>query len=278
MQNLIFLIFRYSALIVFLTLQFVSFYLIISYNQSQKEIWANSSSLFAGKIHSQVQQFENFFSQKELNDSLLTENAKLLQTIINYRVFSEENSFQGYELGSDTTAQSYSLIPARVCSKTINLRNNFITLCAGKDEGIDIGMGVVSKDGVVGIVKNVSDHFSTVMLILNSQSRISAMIKNKGHHGNLLWSSSDIRQMKLTNVPKHVSLSVGDTVVTSGYSISFPPHIQIGEVSDFKILGGNNNFDIDVTLNYDLSQTRSVYVIKYDKMIQKDSLITIQNE
>ena len=84
--------------------------------------------------------------------------------------------------------------------------------------------------------------------------------------------------MKLTNVPKHVPVNIGDTIVTSGYSISFPPHIRIGKVSDFKILGGNNNFDIDVKLDYDLSETRSVYVIKYDKMIQKDSLITIQNE
>ena len=278
MQNLIFLIFRYSALIVFLILQLVSFFLIINYNQSQKEIWANSSSLFAGKIHSQVQQFEDFFSQTALNDSLLTENAKLLQTIINYRVFFEDNSFQEYELTADSTTQAYSLIPARVCSKTINLRNNFITLCAGKADGVEIGMGVVSKDGVVGIVKQASDHFCTVMLLINSQSRISAMIQNKGHHGNLIWSSSDIRQMKLTNVPKHVPVNIGDTIVTSGYSISFPPHIRIGKVSDFKILGGNNNFDIDVKLDYDLSETRSVYVIKYDKMIQKDSLITIQNE
>ena len=278
MQNLIFLIFRYSAFLIFLLLEIISLYLIVNYNQSQKEIWANSSNIFSGNVQQKAHQFEDFFTQQQLNDSLLTENAKLLETIINYRVFSENNSFQTFELLDSDSLKSYSLIPSRVCSKTINLRNNYITLCAGKNMGVDVGMGVISKDGAVGIVKYASEDFATVMLLINGLSRISAMIPDKGYHGNLVWSSSDIRQMKLMDVPKHASISVGDTIVTSGYSISFPPHIHIGRVENFSIQGGSNNFDIDIELDYDLSTLKSVYVISYDNLVAKDSILVSQYE
>lgn len=278
MRNLIFLIFRYSAFLVFILFELLSFYLIISYNKSQKEIWANSSNLFSGSIHDRVQKVEDFFTQQQLNDKLLKENARLLETIINYRVFSDNNDFQLYESIESDTIKDYKLIPARVCSKTVNLRNNYFTLCSGTEDGIEKGMGVISRDGVVGIVKNATDHFSTVLLLINSQSRISAMVHGKGYHGNLLWVSSDIRKMKLSDVPKHAEIKTGDTIVTSGYSISFPPHIPIGKVSEFKILGGSNNYDIDIDLDYDLSETDAVYVIKYEEVTEKDSILVLQHE
>jgi len=229
-------------------------------------------------MQQRAQKVEDFLRQQELNDSLLTENAKLLETIINYRVFSDNNNFQKFETSDIDSVRHYDLLPARVCAKTVNLRNNYLTLCSGKADGLDIGMGVISRDGVVGIVKNVSEQFSTVLLLINSQSRISAMIHNKGYHGNLLWSSSDIREMKLLDVPKHANVSIGDTIVTSGYSISFPPHIPIGRVTNFAILGGSNNYDIDVRLDYDLSQTETVYVIRYDEVMEKDSMLTLSYE
>lgn len=84
--------------------------------------------------------------------------------------------------------------------------------------------------------------------------------------------------MKLSDVPKHSEINVGDTIVTSGYSISFPPHIPIGKVMDFKILEGSNNYDIDIALDNDLSQTDAVYVIRYEDVMEKDSILVLQDE
>lgn len=278
MRNLLYLLFRYSALLVFLLFQFISFYLIVSFNKSQNEIWVNSSNIFSGKVQERAQKVEDFFTQQQLNDSLLRENAKLLETIINFRVFSEKNSFQNFESLNSDSLRNYSLIPARVCSKTINLRNNFLTLCVGRNEGVEVGMGVVSKDGVVGIVKSVSESYSTVLMLINGQSRISAMILSKGYHGNLIWTSDDIRSMKLLDVPKHSSIAIGDTVITSGYSISFPPQIPIGYVADFSMQGGSNNYDINVNLDFDLSKVKTAYVIKFDKSEEKENLLISEHE
>jgi len=278
MRNLLYLIYRYSAFLVFILLELFCLYLITNYNKSQKEIWAHSSNLFSGNVSERVQKAEDFFTLRDQNDSLTRENAKLLETIINFRINADANNFVELEnINQDSTAY-YTLIPAKVCGKTINLRNNFITICAGHNQGLAAGMGVISKDGVVGIIKSVSDDYATVLLIINSQSRISALIKNKEYHGNLVWNSEDVREMKLMDVPKHADISIGDTVVTSGYSISFPKFIHLGSIKDMQIVGGSNNFDIDVELSYDIAKVSNVYVVSYNKAEEKAQLMSVQDE
>jgi len=104
------------------------------------------------------------------------------------------------------------------------------------------------------------------------------MIKNKEYHGNLVWSSEDIRELRMVDVPKHADLAVGDTVVTSGYSISFPKYIHLGIVKDLSIIGGSNNYDIEVELGYDLARISNVYVIAFDKSEEKEILIEESDE
>jgi len=275
MRNLLYLIFRYSAFLLFILFEIISLYLIVNYNKSQKEIWAHSSNILSGNINKRVQKVEDFFTLQAENDSLFRENAKLLETILNYRI-SEDNNFQEFEAAYSDSTQLYELIPANVSGKTINLRNNFLHLDAGTEDGITPLMGIISKDGVVGLVKSASKNFATVQMLINSQSRISSMIYNKGYHGNLIWASEDIREMKLLDVPKHSNISIGDTVVTSGYSISFPKYIPIGKIKDFSILGGSNNFDITVQLDYDLSTINTVYAVKF--IHAEEKLETIENE
>ncbi len=277
MRNLLFLLFRYSAFIVFLLLEFLSFYLIINYNKSQNEIWSHSSNIFTGNVNKRVQKVEDFVTLQTRNDSLLTENAKLLQSIINFRIYSERNSFQEFEDSVDSLL-NYTLIPANVCGKTLHLRNNFLTLCKGENDGIKSGMGVISKDGVVGIVKSASANFATVLMVINSQSRISAKVLNKEYPGNLFWQSADPRKMKLMDVPKHADIKVGDTIVTSGYSVSFPALIPIGKIDYINIIEGSNSYNIDVELDYDLSSTDNVFVVNFKDQEEKEKIVSEQDE
>ena len=276
MRSLFFLIIRFGAFVTFLILEFVAFYLIINYNKSQKEIWAHSSSLVSGNIYKQVNSVENFFELNERNDSLLLENARLLESVINYRLKSDSNI--GFLENGKDTVHAYHLIEADICNKTINLRNNFLTLCKGSNDGIKVGMGVITKGGVIGIVKAVSQNFATVLMVINSQSRVSAKILNTSYHGNILWKDSDTRKMKMNDVPKHAEISIGDTIVTSGYSISFPPLIPIGRITAYNLLEGGNSYEIDVELSYDLSNIDMVYVVNYGLMDEKKALIATENE
>jgi len=271
MSNVISLFIRYSAFILFILLEIISFQLIINYNKSQKEIWANSSNRLTGGINEYVQGVEDFLQLQNYNDSLLVENAKLLETIINYRVSSKDNIFQTFE--EQDSSKDYRLIPAKVCSKTLNLRNNYMTLCKGSKDSLYVGMGVISDKGIVGIISQVSDNFSTVLMILNSESRTSAKISSKNYIGNLIWRKDNIRIMTLKDIPKHATIAVGDSVSTSGYSISFPEDIYIGKVSDYRSGSGGNSYDIDVRLLSDLSTVDYVYVVSYNKAEEKQEII-----
>lgn len=276
MRNLIYLIIRYSALVVFILLECLSFYLIVNYNRSQKEIWSHSSNLFTGEINKRMENIQNYFSLQVQNDSLLSENARLREQIINYRVASKENAFQEFE--STDTLRKYHLIPVGVCGKTLNLRNNYFTLCKGRAAGIRPGMGVISDKGIVGIVKTVSNHFSTVLLLTNSQSRVSARIKDSNYPGTIVWNNSNPRIVNLIEVPRHAVVEIGDSIVSSGYSISFAPDVYIGRIADFKIHEGNSNYSIDVELSEDLSALDFVYVIDYHYIEEKSNQLELENE
>lgn len=260
MRNLLLLIAKYSSTILFIILEVICFYIIISFNKSQSEIWVHSANLFSGNIDERVQNTTNFFKLEAVNDSLLTENAKLLETIINYRVISKQNEFQEYE-AMDSTLLQYKFIPARITGKTFNKRNNHITINKGSLDSIKVGMGVVSKDGILGLVKSVSNNYSLVMTILHSQCRISAAVKNNDHHGTLIWDNMDPSYMTLTSIPKHASINVGDTIITSGYSTVFPYGIELGTIHDYLIESNQDSYSVIVKLFNDLSKETHAYII-----------------
>lgn len=278
MRNLLYLIFRFSAFLAFLVLEVICFYLIVNYNKSQGEIWAHSSNLLVGNISTRSQRVEDFFVLNQKNDSLLQENAKLLETILNFRMTSQNNAFQDFEKTLQDSTLDYQLIPANIISKTVHLRNNYLTLSKGKKDGLKVGMGVIGKNGVIGIIKSISNDFATVLMILNSQSRTSVKVLNKEYHGNLIWESSDPRRMNLKDVPRHANISKGDTIVTSGYSISYPAMIPVGIIDEINVVKGSNSYNIDVNLDYDLSNISYAYVVEFLKKEEKELIETAQDE
>lgn len=91
-------------------------------------------------------------------------------------------------------------------------------------------MGVVSATGIVGRVINVSENYAVVMSLLHRQSSVSAKIKKTGEVGTVQWDGESPSYVNMTNVPKSVSITKGDTIVTSQYSYLYPQGVMIGTV------------------------------------------------
>lgn len=254
MQNILLLFSRFGSHIVFLVLQIICFILIVNYNRDQRSIFLNSSSYYANFIDGKTSKWFSYLSLAEVNDSLAKENAQLLQTFINQEVGTSETA------PIDTT-RMYRLIAARVVNNTSQLRNNHFTFNMGSDAGIEPNMGVIDEDGLVGITRNVSRNFAHVNSLLHSQTRISAKVKPYNYPGNLLWKGSDPKVMTLEAIPKYADISVGDTVITSGYSTIFPPDLMIGTVQDFSINKGSGNYSIRVKLSNDIPNVKIAYFV-----------------
>ena len=74
------------------------------------------------------------------------------------------------------------------------------------------------------------------------------LLKNQGYFGTLKWEHGNHNKAKIIEVPNHVLLQKGDTIVTSGYSQIFPQGLLIGYVDEAKKVDGNSFLDISIVV------------------------------
>ena len=137
-------------------------------------------------------------------------------------------------------------------------------------------MGVITKDGIVGIVASVTRNFSTVISLLNTDLKISAKHRRSGAFGSLYWDGLNYREMILSEIPQHVNLTQGDTIVTSGYSSIFPPNIPLGIIEEYELKDGSF-YVVNIKLLSDFKRIDNVYIIKSHQGAERN-LIEKQNE
>lgn len=259
MRNLIAFLWKNYFFFLFLILEAFAFFLIINNNYYQRRVIVNSTTDVTGNILQSYDNFTSYFNLKEVNRQLAEENAAFHNMSPEAFIRTDTNVF----FRNDTlNHRHYRFISAKVISASVNRLNNYIKLNKGRTHGIEPDMAVVAPNGVIGQVVEVSDHFSSVMSVLNSQTRISAKLKKSNQVGSLYWNGEDYRMGKLIDIPSHVQFSIGDTVVTSGYSFIYPEGWLIGIVEDFSIEPGDNFFKIDVKFSVDYNNISYVYVVK----------------
>jgi len=139
-------------------------------------------------------------------------------------------------------------------------------------------MGVIGDRGLIGIVREVSSHYAHVISVLNSQTRISCTVKPHAYAGHLVWKDIDAEHMTLMSIPKHVSISIGDTVSTNGYSTIFPAGIDVGRVVEFSVEKGSSNYNIKVRLFNNVPNTKVGYVIINHLSEERRELESVSDE
>lgn len=262
MNNLLQFIIRYSAFLLFLVLEVIALLLVVRYNENQKSIFINSSSIISGKLNKIADDAVQYNRLDIISDSLAAENAALRE-----RIFNLERSIQKLipaEKPMDSCVlEGFHLIDAQVISNSINLRNNKFTIDKGSRDGIHTGMGVISPRGVAGIIDEVGEGYASAISILHSAARISAAIQRNQFFGSLVWKAADPGHMILEAIPRQADILIGDTIVTSGYSFIYPKGIFIGTVERFWTEGGSNYYTIEVRLHEDIARLDRVYAIVY---------------
>ena len=156
----------------------------------------------------------------------------------------------------------YHYIHARVVYNQVFGPNNYILLDKGSKDGIAEDMAVASVNGIVGVVMNVSPNFSRVIPVLNAEYHPSCMIKKTRFFGSLFWDGKDPRYTHLSRLPSHTSSAIGDTIITSSYSATFPEGVPVGVVEDaFKQKNEEYN-SLKVRLFTDFSTLSEVFIIQ----------------
>jgi rod shape-determining protein MreC len=221
-----------------------------------------------GSIKQVTGVWKNYFGLQSKNRELLELNLSLL----NENIYLKHRMEYGLNQDSSNNfIRNFRCIPANVVENTPNRNNNRIILNVGKENGIEKDMGVISGNGVIGIVDRVADNFCTVTSLLNTSRSVSGKLTGTGIYGPVVWDKKDIRHVEIIDIPQHIVVGKGDTVVTSGHSLTFPEGILIGTVESYQSDKGVS-YKVRIKLSNDFQSINNVYVISAARKPELDSL------
>ncbi len=275
MRKLIAFLIKYSVVILFIALELLSFGLIVNNNGYQKSVFFSSGNTLLASFYEVSNSVVEYFFLRQANDGLSAENTQLKNEIVNLR-----NQLQSMTADSTVRKLKHPIDPqneiayiyAKVIHNSTNKMQNFITLNKGERDGIKVDMGVVNEEGVVGIVSKVTEKFSVVIPILNPKMQINSKFKKNNYSGPIVWDGKDYRFARLNDIARHVKFSLGDSLITSGYTYSFPEGILIGTVDDFTIKESDAYYNIRVQLAVNFRTLSHVQVINYLNYEEQHSL------
>ncbi len=256
---------RIHFLLIFIVLEVLSIVMLVRGDGRRNSVFHTSANYIIGNIYDFTWRYVGYFHLRE-------ENEMLMQQFLNLKVNSSDfitaDTATFHEHLDSTKRLEYRLLTASVVKNSISRQNNFITLDAGSDLGVRPDMGVMSAAGAAGVVVAVSKHYALAISVLNRKTGISAKLKGSNFYGSVTWPGEDYRYAALDEIPNHVELHQGDTIVTSGYSAIFPPELPVATIEEFHRNSDDNFYNIKVKLLTDLKSLSNVFVI--DNLYQKE--------
>jgi rod shape-determining protein MreC len=130
-----------------------------------------------------------------------------------------------------------------------------VVIDKGHDEGVLKGSAVITNDGVVGQVVEVSSHAAVVRLVTDPMQKLGVVIQRIKLTGVLIGNKS--APAKIDFVPVGTNLDIGDKIVTLSKGGVFPDNHPVGQVIAVRRDAGGANLQIEVKLSegcYDLNQ------------------------
>jgi len=213
----------------------------------------------SAQFFNKEKKIHEYFYLREKHDSLLIANERLFKKNLILTQKLENNNMR---IDKVEDLNSLFMMQTKIVRNSWNKKQNFMTIEAGEKDSIKSNMGIVNSDNsLVGITYTTTDHFSTVISLINTDLMISAKIKNLGHYGSLMWDGKNPNTMQLHDIPKHAKVEIGDTIVTSGYSNILPANINIGVITKYKPERNTNFLNISIDLFTDFTNIQSAYVV-----------------
>jgi len=265
MRNIFLFVRRYITFLFFLVLQGFSIYLIVHYNLYHKAVFSSTANQLTGKVNEQYSKVEYYFQLKRTNDSLVKANERLynkLKADFELPDTASKAVIDSIRVDSMEQYRKYNYFPAKVVYNSVAAQNNFIVLGRGQAQQLKDGMGIVDiNNGVVGIITEADKDYSVVMSLLHKDSHISGKLLKGGETGTLSWDGKTPNMITLTGIPKSARVAKGDTIITSGFSTSFPKGMMIGTVTDIFSETSTSNFLIKFRSTADFYNLQHVYAI-----------------
>ena len=274
MRSLLRFLVRNYAFLLFLFLEAVSLVMVFNFNSFQRSRFLNSANFLSASLYNTTSSVLQYFELGRVNEELAKENA-YLRSLLSAGTFVNDEIPDSVLIQTELPDSNYVFRAAKIINNSTNKKQNYITLDQGLADGIQPDQGILAPGGIVGVVTGVSNSYASGLSLLNPRWSISAKLKKSGYYGSLNWSGENYRQSDLKEIPVHVDLALGDTVITSGYSSIFPEGLLIGTISSYSKPQGENYYNITVQLAVDFKSIRYVHVIEN---VKKEELERLEDE
>ena len=269
MQQIIYFIRKFRYFLLFILLEILAFIFIIQHHSYHNSKFVNSANSITGGVYSTVSNVNDFFKLKSENKRLIEENTRIKNLLNKQDLNYDGTSFKIND--SAKYGQKYEYTFAKIINNNYTNRNNSLTLNKGSKLGITSDLGVINSNGIIGVTKSISKNYSTVLSILNNNSKINVRLKNSNHFGTLVWNGEDYNILQLIDIPRQAHIKEGDTIITGGKSAIFPEGITIGTIKDFNF--ENNQYqNINIVLFNDMSAIGYVQIVKNLERIEQINL------
>lgn len=261
MRNLIDFILNHYNWLIFLLLEVVSLTLLFNFNSYQGSVAFTSANSMAGAVYEGQSDVTSFFALKKVNEELTARNTELQHQVLLLTEELERQKVTGKRIEQVLKERNFRIIRAKVVQNSVAKTENLLTIDRGSVDGIEKDMGVVSGNGIVGIVYMVGSHYSVVLPALSTLSSISCKIAGTGYFGHLQWNGGSSHYAYVDDVPRHAKFKINQLVVTSGYSAVFPSGIPVGRIKSFEDTPDGVSYRLTIELSTDFSNLRDVSII-----------------
>ncbi len=259
MRNLTAFLKRFQVFLVFAGLQVIALSLYFSFFAFPRSQYFTTASNVAGTVLSWRNDVTKQLTLSKTNKKLQKSNKQLLEQVPRNFVKIQRHL---YSIDDTLYKQKYEYIEGSVISSTVDKTNNYFTIDIGTRQGVKPGMGVISDNGVVGVIHNCSAHFSVIKTVLTDDINIDITIKPIGLNGLLKWDHRDARYGNLTGISNDQKIKKWSKVYTRGSSGIYPSGILIGKVATLKPVEGEAFWDVRILFTEDYRSLQSVYVVR----------------
>jgi rod shape-determining protein MreC len=151
------------------------------------------------------------------------------------------------------------MVPAQVVGRDPSPWSKTVIIDKGNRDGVLQGAPVVVPEGIVGIVIEASQHYAKVLLLIDPNSAVDALVQKTRARGIVKGRGDDYCVFDYV-LRKH-SISVGDAVVSSGLDGVFPKGLRVGRISEIVRLNAGIFQKVSVTPYVDFEILEEVFVI-----------------
>jgi rod shape-determining protein MreC len=293
MGNLLLILLRFKDALVYFILSILCLYFAVNFNHIQRVNWMHASNSVGGAVYKGTSNVNSYFLLKDENKRLAQANAQLMADLdrlrYNYNLvgdslygmnarlkadssyWKDSTRFKNPRLFDESVNSSY--IPCRVVYNSVVDNTNFITIDKGRLDGIKEGNGIVTGYGILGKVVSTSLHYSLVKSVLHVHNSVSAKIKNSNELGSIKWNGKSSNYVTLTEIPRHLKINKGDTVITTSYNSVYPANHPIGRIEEVSVDENQPFWDIKVRLFENHQKLEHCYAYKNQLFFEKNALI-----